>query len=232
MIAASLSGVAQSDSLSYRPNLIKINFTTRLLYPVAYVATYERVIKPYQSFSITGGYLELFGTGLLSGIKAQGTGSNGGFTLGGDYRFYMKHENKFKAPHGLYWGPFVGYYSFNKSWNLSNSVSGNAATLKSELEILNIGVQLGYQVVLKDRWAFDFIFLGPSLSNYAFKMDLNGNFTPDEENEVVQGILDKFPLLGDLVDGKTISTHGRSSSWAPGYRFTIQVGYKFGFGKK
>jgi hypothetical protein len=228
-LVSSLAGLAQkADSVSHRSNLIKLNFSTRMLYPVAYVLSYERVLNPHRSFSITGGYLELFRSSNFASVNTVGGKTASGFTVGADYRFYPQKENKFNAPHGLYFGPYIGYYSFSNTWFLTAPISGNSGSLESQVGIGNLGFQVGYQYILNDRWAFDMVFLGPSISNYYFSLDLKGNFSVDEENQIGNAIIGQFPILGDLIDGKTISTHGKTSSWAPGYRFTVQIGYKFG----
>lgn len=221
------------DSASSRNQVIKLNLTTRLLYSSAYVMSYERVFSNNQSLGITLGYIQFPGIRSGSKFNVDKELSHAGMTVGLEYRFYLQKENKYGAPHGIYIGPYANYYAFNNSRELSSDVSGTTshATMDSNIRFTNIGFQAGYQFVLGDRWTIDMVFFGPSISNYYMDLKTTGDFSPDMESELVQEMLDRFPLLNDLIEGETISSNGKSSRWAAGYRYTIAVGYKFGFRK-
>ena len=70
--------------------------------------------------------------------------------------------------------------------------------------------------------------MGPSVTNYNLNFKLNGNFNLDEQSQIVQEIISKFPLLNQILDAKEVSLNGRTNTWKAGYRYTIHVGYKFG----
>ena len=221
-----------------RKNSIKLELVSTVLYRKAYILTYERITKPNQSLSVTAGYQEFPKlTSLGSNVSALGTLSKSGYKLGAEYRFYLQKENKFKAPRGVYIGPYLSYHDFRNKRNIEVDNNGvpEAATLNSSFNIFNIGAQLGYQFVLGNRWTIDLIFIGPSVSNYRAKLAIDGNYTfdiEDVQNEILLKLIEKFPMLEDVLSDKEVTSSGRMDSWSFGYRYQLLVGYHFGRKKK
>jgi hypothetical protein len=219
--------------LEERMNVLKVE-VSQPLYPASFVASFERIMKPYQSLAITAGYEQFpplvdFG----STIYVRDDLNRTGFKVGAEYRFYLKSENKFLAPHGLYFGPYMTYHNFYNKRDIGVHISGvqEVAQLETDFVILNIGFQLGHQFVINNRWTIDVVTIGPAISNYRANMKLNGTFTFDKDqvqNEILLKLLDRFPLLDDLLTDKEISSQGRFDRWAYGWRFQLMVGYHFG----
>lgn len=234
LLAGTIAFAQQSDTVSHRKNTIRLDLTTYYLYRNALVLGYERVTKPNQSFVISAGYQELptvrsFG----DSIDVKKNRNRNGFKVGGDYRFYLKKENKYHAPHGVYLGPYIMYHQFKNSSTIEVDHDGTLeeAILDSKFSILNIGFQLGYQFIIRDRWTIDITFVGPSLSHYKYSLDLRGNYTFDREdiqNEIILALLDRFPLLDEVISEKEATRDGRLDTWAYGYRYQLTVGYAFG----
>lgn len=220
--------------LPVRRNTLKVEFTSFALYRQPLVISFERVMKRNQSMVFTAG-LQKFPAvlNLGQGIFVSRDISASGHKLGFEYRFYLKKENKFAAPRGVYIGPYLSYLGFSNQRDLTVDVNGTpeSATLKTNFSIINPGVQLGYQFVLNNRWAIDLIFIGPSISNYRGKMTLEGNFTFDRDDiqkEILQNMIDRFPGLNDLLTDGTIDREGTINTWSYGFRYQIHVGYHFG----
>jgi hypothetical protein len=223
-----------------RKNTIKLDLTSHWLYSNALTFSYERVTKnkPFQTWGITAGLQEFPSLGGdFGGVTVKRDYNASGLKLGGEYRFYLKKENKYGAPRGVYLGPYTTFhnYSNSRSIEVDNDGTPENANLKTDLNVLNIGVQLGYQFVLNNRWTIDLVFVGPSISNYRFKANLDGNFTfdPDEiTNEVLLALMDKYPGFSDLIQEGDFVSQGKFNKWAYGYRYQLQVGYHFGRKKK
>lgn len=239
-LATSMPAKAQKGDTTLRRNTIKLDITSYWLYRNAIVFAYERVVKnkPYQTWGITAGIQQfptVFGT--IDNVNITRETSAAGIKLGGEYRFYLQKENKYRAPRGVYLGPYTSFhnYSNDRSIEVDNNGVMEYAELKTDLNILNIGVQLGYQFVLNNRWTIDLVFIGPSISNYSFKTSLDGNYTfdPDEiTNEVVLKLIDKFPAFEELINEGDFTSKGKTSTWAYGYRYQFQIGYHFGKKKR
>ena len=89
-----------------RRNVIKFNVSSFLVYKVALLVEYERVINKSQSFSVQAGFISRSPGSFLpsDSIRVLDFTKNAGFSVTGDYRFYLKKENKDGAPHGVYIG--------------------------------------------------------------------------------------------------------------------------------
>jgi hypothetical protein len=227
------------QDLPERRNIIKVDITSNWLYRNAIVFSYERTTKPNQSFSITAGiqqFPSLKGIDFDS-IKVKRESSARGLKLGAEYRFYLKKENKYNAPRGVFIGPYTSFHNYSNGRSLEVNHNGALETVKlnTDLNILNVGVQLGYQFVINNRWAIDLVFIGPSISNYRFKSSLDGNYTFDPDditNEIVLALIDRFPAFDDLISDGEIVSNGKFNNWSYGYRYQFQIGYHFGRKKK
>ncbi len=229
---------AQSDSLfvsGNKKNILKWNMSPYILWSSRDInISYERVLRPYRSFSVNAGYFELPISGLLSDSLFMKSTSKGGATLSGDYRFYFKNRNRRLAPDGLYWAPYASmhytYFESDVQILENNAIKGDFST-RVDLGIFSAGVEIGYQFVIKKRLTVDLVFLGPSLSFYSAKIQLSGKYQVDEKNEYVQAIRDyligKYPYLGDLIKKGEIKNNGITTSIGLGLRYLIQIGYRF-----
>jgi hypothetical protein len=234
-LSAPLHTKAQSDST--RKNTIKLDLTSYMLYRNAIVFSYERIVKPSQTFVLTAGVQQFPNLGSLDSVSVTKNKRANGQKFGAEYRFYLKKENKYSVPHGVYIGPYFSYLKFKNTRGIEVDNEGiiESGDLVTKLSVINFGVQLGYQFVFNNRWTLDFVFAGPSISNYYAKMNLDGNFTfdvEDVENQVIDALIDQFPGLDDLINDKEISGNGKISTWGYGYRYQLQVGYHFGRKKK
>jgi hypothetical protein len=221
----------------HRLNTIKLEFT-QAIYPTSCVISYERVTKSHQSICISGGYEEFPNLADVSStVHVKEDRIKSGFKIGGEYRFYMKKENRYLAPRGIYIGPYISYHDFHNERRVAVDISGisESADLEADLRILNLGIQLGYQFVVNHRWTFDMVVLGPSVSKYSASLKLDGQFTFDKaevENEILLTMLDKFPMLDNLLTDKEVSEQGNYNSWSAGWRYQFLIGYQFGKKKK
>lgn len=231
----------KSDS-SHRLNVIRLDLTSNFLYSEAFILSYERVVKPHQSFVVTAGS-EKFPSIRSFGdhVKVKDDRKKAGVKVGIEYRFYLKKENKHHAPRGVYLGPYVSYHNFRNDRLLTYMDDDPnqppiEATFDARLNVLNVGAQLGYQFVLGNRWAIDLMFIGPSVSRYSAKLNLDGNLSDiqldEAQKEIVDKLVGRFPLLGDVLTEESVTLKGSNSAWSAGWRYQFQVGYHFGRKRK
>lgn len=228
-------GQGTLDSPNFKNN-VKINISSWILYNNVFVLSYERNVSKYQTFSITGGYVELpMLTPFGSPTKFQRNISKSGFTIGGDYRFYLRSENKYGAPHGVYIGPYISYYNFknNRYFQYTDSAGGvSNGNLNTRINVGNLGVQFGYQFIIKKRMSIDLILFAPSFSRYSLHMDVGGGLSDQAKeeiyNDVTKALIDRIPLLNKLVTEKHVDASGTRSAFAPGLRYCVYIGYSFG----
>jgi len=221
---------------TYLKNSIKFNVTNWILYNNVFMFSYERNVSKHQTFSVTGGYVEMpVFLPNRTGVKYNGSISKSGFTIGGDYRFYLPFENKFPAPHGIYIGPYLSYYDFRSERHMEytdTTGSTSTAIIHSKINVGNLGVQLGYQFILSKRITIDLTLFAPSFSRYGIHLDATGALSDHAKeiiyNDVSQAIIDKFPLLDKLLTDKHVDASGSRNALAPGLKYCVYVGYHFG----
>ena len=221
----------------FRPNSIKLNLTSNVLYFPSVILSYERTLNSHSSVAIEAGNVRLpslsesFPLGLSEISEVKKTG----YMVGADYRMYFKHENKYAAPHGLYWGPYFSYYHFHNDRLLTamdTSVATGQLNFLTTVQATSLGIDLGYQFSLwKDRLVIDMLMMGPSITYYNAKLELDGNIDPNEKNEYLQDLLnfmiDNFPVLKDLVNNQEISSNGTADLFFAGFRYSVKAGFRF-----
>jgi hypothetical protein len=227
----------QADSVQTHLNTIKVNLISSAIFRNSLVGSYERVLKPRQSLGVMVGVVRFptiadFG----SLIHVVDDNKQTGFVVGAEYRFYLKKENKYLAPRGVYVGPYATYYGFKNDRALTYTSPDTQATtdalLTMDIKVLNIGAQLGYQFVIKNRFTIDLVIIGPSLANYQLKSTLEGDFDVTEEeileNEILAALTARFPGLKDLLTDKNLDLRGDNAAWSAGFRYQLNIGYRFG----
>ena len=233
------SANAQQDSseVKERRNIIKWNLTPiALVGPGSIVLSYERVMKNGQTFNVGGGFLKQAPRTNKYGetIQLFDAAKRGGFDVNFDYRFFFKKRNANPVPDGLYWGPYTSLYHLNfegSSTIFENDVEVNKVGIKTDFYMYNLGVQLGYQFIIKDRLAIDLFLVGPSYTHYNFNARFNADVALDTDSEFYQ---DFEKLLSTILPGSEVildqvdfSTSGRAKVNYVGYRYGVQIGYKF-----
>jgi len=213
-------------------NVIKLNLTSWILYSSGIQLSYERVLSPKRSITIFGGYIQFPMPTVIENSTMQFdlNKAKSGFVIGSEYHFYLKKENKYDAPHGVYLAPFVSYYHFKNQRSGRDTLTNDKLTLNSTLDFLNIGGEIGYQFIINKHLSIDCVMFGPAVSSYYFGVKLDGS-TSGNHSEKLQQIIDalkkKYPLLNDLSKGETVTSNGVSNFWALGFRYTIQIGWRF-----
>ncbi|MCD4834387.1 MAG: hypothetical protein K8R31_11370 [Bacteroidales bacterium] len=225
----------QSDSLGYR-NVIKYNLTAPMLWGIEnYIFEYERVLSPTRTFSIELGYRtfpKLIGIGKTdSALIVRDHKNKGGISATIDYRFYLKKENKYSAPRGVYVSPYINYFN-NKVENTVSTFYSDLASSKitTQIDVFGMGAQLGYQFVFYNRLSLDICIIGPSIAWYNINMKVAGSINIDDEiidEEMVEIIRENYPIFDILFDDFEINERGRISKLSFGYRYYFKVGFLF-----
>lgn len=234
-IASSKVG-AQSDTTKNLKNTIRYNISNTLIFGWKFnVIGYERVITDHQSASFNIGRtafpsLVNFKTDSL-GIT--GEGHDRGMNLSVDYRFYLKGENKYKAPRGIYVGPYYAFNSFSRDLKWEVNTENFTGDVNGSLNISAhfVGAQLGYQFVFWNRLALDLILMGPGWWSFNLRTTFDTSMPPEDEaamleklNEILK---EKFPGSDIVIQGGGF--HAKKSDWTStaGFRYMINIGIRF-----
>lgn len=221
-----------------KKNVVRYNLTPNLLGFSSVIFGYERVVKPNQSFSINAGYLSIGRSDKKENedYRLTSTKSSSGFSIAVDYRFYLKKENKNPAPSGVYLAPYLLHYTLNNSIgikSLDDNSTNPETIVNSNININSLGLELGYQFIIKDRFTIDLILVGPSFGGYRIKLEAEGGFIPPDEelDETLEALRDilfaKYPWMETLIDEGKVDIKGKKTHWGMGFRYVMQIGYRF-----
>jgi hypothetical protein len=232
----SYSAVSQQDTNRYFKNVIKVNVTNPMLFSPRYnVVGYERVIGRHQSASVSMGRFALSNFVFDDdSMKIRDNINDKGFNFSLDYRFYLKGENKYDAPRGVFLGPYYSYNYFKRElvWDLSSS-SGFNGQVSSSIDMTAnlVGAQMGYQFVLWNRLTVDMILVGPGLWFFKLKSEFNTTLDPDDEAMLVQKInellQDRFPGSDYIFTGSDLEASKTTTTATMGLRYLISIGFRF-----
>jgi hypothetical protein len=226
----------QADTVKSFKNTIRVNLTNPMLFGSdCNIIGYERVIKDYQTASISFGRMGFpkfngFDTDSL-GIKNQY--KDKGFNLAFDYRFYLQKENKYKAPKGIYLGPYYAYNYISRdiTWDVNTTNFTGEVNTDIKLTANLVGLQLGYQFVLWKRMSIDMILMGPGLWFLGLKTDFDTSMPPEDEAMLLEKInemlKEKFPGSDLVLQGGGFEAKKTTNTSSMGFRYMINLGFRF-----
>lgn len=241
MLFIVVSSFAQNSTFkdSSLKNTIRLNLSSPFIFgKKAVIIGYERQLSNNKSFSINIGSISfpkikaLEGNSSDSIVLLQNKFDNG-FHITGDMRFYLAKENKFKTPHGLYIGPYMAFNHMNKtnSWSYSTRPLSGAITTELDLNLLTIGGQMGYQFLFGKHWAVDMVMFGPGIGLYNFKATVNTTLKKEDQSFLFRTLSDfvgdYIPAFAKLNNEGEIESTGSSKKIGWGYRYSINIGYRF-----
>lgn len=222
---------------SIHRNVIKFNPTPMLLWGETknITLTYERLVRPNQSFSVSLGYLVYpkIITDTVLGLIALTNSNKWGINVAVDYRFYPFKRNLRPPPDGLYIGPYLSYYGnhFENNFDLLLTAADQNGRFTGNLNIVNLGFELGYQFIFWKRLSVDLLLFGPSITYYSANLSVEGSLNQEEVDEitikVAEKLMDRFPILGTLFTEGELSQSGFQSKFGMGFRYNIQIGFHF-----
>jgi hypothetical protein len=233
---SALHSYAQKDTAF--KNGMKINLTNPLIFGTRSLQLgYERLIGTNQSFSVNIGtasfpILTFSNTDTTIGLLTKEY-EDRGFHISGDYRFYLKHENKYPAPRGVYIGPFYSYNYFNRvnTWSMDSETFQGSIQSDLSLNVHTIGFELGYQFVFWNRLTLDLLLMGPGIGFYGINAKLNTTLSPEDDEaffEALNSILsEKIPGYDLVIGSGEFNKTGSVRTTSLGFRYMVMIGFRF-----
>jgi hypothetical protein len=220
----------------FHRNVIKFNPTPMLIWGDIRNITfsYERLIKENQSVCFLLGFFSM--PRVFNDTIAMVTildESRKGINIAFDYRYYPGARNRRPAPDGLYLGGYLSYYGFQlrNDFSIPSVTENQAGSTTVEIHMVNLGVELGYQFIFWKRFSVDLLLFGPSLTYQSGSMEISGQLTPEQieqlDQEMIDKILNRFPALGFLGSNESLKFTGSRTSLHTFFRYSIQLGFHF-----
>ena len=169
----------------------------------------------------------------LDSMQLKRGTSEKGFTVAADYRFYLKKENRYIAPRGVYIGPYYAFNSFSRTnnWTMETKNGPENVTTDIHLNMNMVGGQLGYQFIIKRRIALDLILLGPGVWFYNLHTNLTSTLNEEEQAKLIQKINEmlaaKLPGHEITIPPGDIKKSGSITTSTAGFRYLIHMGFRF-----
>jgi hypothetical protein len=226
----------QADTVKTLKNTVLINVSNPLIFGSRYkVIGYERVIKDYQTASVSIG---TFGFPKLKEFSSDSLGlseqyHDRGFHISFDYRFYLKNENKHVAPRGVYVGPYYAFNSFSRdmTWDLNTTNFTGEVITNIDLRANLVGLQLGYQFILWKRLSIDLILMGPSVWFLNLKTGFDTSLSSEDETLMLEKLnemlKEKFPGSDLVIQGGGFQAKKTTRTSVMGFRYLINLGFRF-----
>ena len=155
-------------------NIVKLNLLPLGIKNIS--LNYERILADRRTASLTvntfiPGTTPSFLSSLVSS-ESPDTDDFSGFSVTGDYRFYGNQKG---APKGFYYAPFARYANYKYSFD--TTIENNLSNANTALTTYGVGIQIGTQWVIKDRFVIDWGILGVSIQQY----NVTSTFTSIED---------------------------------------------------
>lgn len=214
-----------------RLNEIGIVFTD--LIDASYEIRYERKLNSHFSLGLGAAIKGEEGLISISGIDRErlktGDITYSGYKLIPDVRYYLNKTQQY-ALDGFYFGAYLKYFHFSSNVNGSYTTVGDenyTVDFDAKINILSMGLMLGYKLALSKRFNLDFMILGPGTSNHTYKLK-NQKPLPDEFYDDLNEALQNFSIF-DFINGdfnfrlKDAKTNFSTLS----FRYGLTIAYTF-----
>jgi hypothetical protein len=228
--------IGQADTGKMFMNTIRVNVSNPMIFGWKFnVIGYERVIKDYQTASISIGRTSFpkFAEFNSDSLGITGQSNDNGINMSLDYRFYLKNENKHRAPRGIYFGPYYAFNTFSRdiTWNLNTETYTGEVKTGIDIAAHLVGAQMGVQFILWKRMTIDMIVMGPGWWYFNLKTKFNTTLTAEDE-ELLLGKLneklqEKFPGSDIMIKGDGFAATRSSWTSTAMLRYMINIGFRF-----
>ena len=216
------------------PNIIKINTLAIAFNNISLL--YERSIVPRLSAGIGAGYK--YGGPIPKVLTVDNSTINlntdeiRGYSITPEMRYYLRTCDPNKQE-GFYAGLYFKYTYYETAVNfdyyrLDNPVEFIHADMA--MREYGVGIQLGYQLMLWERFSIDFLFVAPRVSNYtlAYRFDqMPSQEFFDDLSEYINEVVDRFG--GDYKVEIKQEGEGKARTSFPfvGARMGLSLGFAF-----
>jgi hypothetical protein len=223
----------QRENIRY-PNIVKINSLALVFNNLSLL--YERGIIPRVSAGIGVGYKyagaapNLF-TVENSTISVQYDKIKG-FTITPEARYYIKSCDPGKLE-GFYAGLYLRYTGYTTSADFEYIPEDDLPEFYNSdiaLREFGVGIQLGYQLIIKERFSIDFLFLGPRFSSYNFSYEFDQEPSQeflDDLSEYLNEVVDRFGLDYNVDIQKEGEAKASTTFSFANVRFGLSLGFAF-----
>ena len=151
-----------------------------------------------------------------------------GLSLSPEVRYHF-WNNQCDERSGLYLGVYgrftklYGDIAF-KYWNGNQYIDVGGA---GDMREFGLGLQLGYELVIRERWVVDLIFMGPRFSTQKLKLELDSQFAQEVIPKIEEEINRRLESLGMKPISIPTDPSAEIRFGFRNFRYAIGIGYRF-----
>ena len=223
----------QRENIRY-PNIIKINTLAIVFNNISLL--YERGIIPRVSAGIGVGYKYTGAAPKLLTVENSTIGVQydniKGFSITPEARYYIKSCDPGQLE-GFYAGLYIRYTGYTTAADFEYIPEDNSPEYyRSDIALkeFGVGIQLGYQLIIKERFSIDFLFLGPRFSSYHFGYEFDQEPSQeflDDLSEYMNEVVDRFGLDYDVDIQQEGEAKASTTFSFANMRFGLSLGFAF-----
>ena len=194
---------------------------------------YERKVGQHISLGLGTALKGKSGLFSISGIDREriktGDINYSGFKLIPDVRYYLEKTQQYELD-GFYFGAYSKYFHFGSDLNgtyISKDQTNYNIAFDAKINILSVGLMVGYKLALSKRFNIDFMILGPGTSHHSYKL-VPRTQIPDEFYDDLNEALKNFSLY-DLIqsDFRFNFKESKTKFSTVSFRYGLTVSYTF-----
>ncbi len=223
----------EKENIKY-PNIVKVNSFALAFQNMSLV--YERGIIPNLSAGIGVGYKYAGTLPKLFSVNQSVVGVNldkiKGISITPEARYYVNSCDPSQLE-GFYAGVYLRYTGYNSAANFEYLPESKPAELYQAdiaLREYGIGIQLGYQLLIKERFSIDFLLFGPRFSSYRLAYEFDQQ--PSEEflgdlSEYLNEVVDRLGFDYEVNIERDGEKKANTSFSFANARFGLSLGFAF-----
>lgn len=191
---------------------------------------YERGITKNMSLSVSFGYKRSSGIFEIQGIDTDNIITNDfnfeGFKIIPEFRWYLQK----KALSGLYLGAYYKHQDYKfpiEGTYYDNAQNSYEIDLEGTVLSNAVGIQIGYKLMIKNRFVIDFLIAGPGLSFNTFELVENKPI-PEGFYDDLSEAISQYGIFENLNTEFEIDANQKTDKiLLPAFRYGIKFGYAF-----
>lgn len=216
------------------PNIIKINTLALAFNNISLM--YESGILPRLSVGLGLGYKYAGVEPKVFSVNDSKIGASidkiRGFTITPEARYYIKTCDP-SLLEGFYGGVYFRYTRYASAVDFSFlPASGIEEGYNADVAMneYGVGIQLGYQLMIKERFSIDFLFFGPRFSSYHLGYEFDRRPSQeflDDLSEHFNEIIDRFGFDYDVNIKQEGEAKANTTFSFANTRFGLSLGFAF-----
>ncbi len=192
---------------------------------------YERAVNNKMSMGLSVGAKTSSGVFAVSGIEGDKISTNEfnfkGIKILPEFRWYIERSKDGLS--GFYTGIYLKYQNFEDAITgvyIDSNQIANDIEIDANIQTFAGGLEIGYKLMVRERFFIDFVIAGPGISTNKIKL-LEKQAIPKEFYEDLSNELSQYGFFDWLDPDFRINGNQDTDIVLPAFRYGVKIGYTF-----